>query len=74
MITLFYHHDGSYTISRTSEVDRRRTARDDATLHFEAVRVVELRDDGSIVVTKDRYGPGKRVLLPALPHLEELLS
>jgi hypothetical protein len=62
-VIIYYHRDGSQTIAR---VGVRFQQREDQSLEFEAVRVVELRDDGAIIVRKDRYGaPGE--LLSPLP-------
>ena len=58
---IYYHRDGSLTLARA------RTAyqeREDKRLELEAVRVVDLADDGSITVLKDRYGPSGQVLKP----------
>lgn len=57
MMTIYYHFDGSYTISRVAR---------DRSLEHESVRIVGLKEDGSIVVLKDRYGV-PRELLTALP-------
>ena len=58
---IYYHRDGSQTISRTRIAKQER---EDRQLEFEAVRVVELREDGSIVVRKDRYGAPGQLLSP----------
>ena len=60
---IYYHRDGSQTIARANV---RKLEREDRQLEFDAVRVVELREDGAIIVRKDRYGaPGE--LLSPLP-------
>jgi hypothetical protein len=60
---IYFHRDGSQTISRAL----RRLSNEDRHLEYDAVRIVEVRDDGAIIVKKDRYGTANRELLSPLP-------
>ena len=59
-MVIYFHADGSHTVSRA----------EDRSLAHDSVRVVSIRDDGSIMLLKDRYTStaGRRtVLLHPLP-------
>lgn len=57
---IYFHRDGSQTISHT----KRRISNEDRHLEYDSVRIVEVRDDGAIVVRKDRYGRPGEILTP----------
>jgi len=60
---IYFHRDGSQTISRAE----RRVSNEDRHLEYDSVRIVEVRDDGAILVKKDRYGHRPGELLSPLP-------
>ena len=61
---IYFHADGSQTISR---LRRRETS-----LGYDALRIVQITDDGSVIVHKDRYGSVLGRLLAPMPSREQV--
>lgn len=59
---IYFHRDGSQTISRT----RHRVSNEDRGLEFDALRIIEIRDDGAVIVRRDKYSGRKGELLAPL--------